>query len=101
MISSCSVISIGLLVVLSVLSHNKAQCDNRLKPNVLIDAIADLNLVKPSFFEKSFALTQFSMDEKLLNTMIDKFASLCETQLSQLEETTNKDDLVRLVHIIK
>ncbi|MBB1453709.1 PAS domain-containing hybrid sensor histidine kinase/response regulator [Pseudoalteromonas sp. SG43-5] len=68
---------------------------------VLIDAIADLNLVKPSFFEKSFALTQFSMDEKLLNTMIDKFASLCETQLSQLEETTNKDDLVRLVHSIK
>lgn len=67
----------------------------------LIDAIADLNLVKPSFFEKSFALTQFSMDEKLLNTMISKFANLCETQLLQLEETSNQDDLVRLVHSIK
>jgi len=68
---------------------------------VLIDAIADLNLVKPSFFERSFALSQFSLDETLLNTMIGKFANLCETQLAQIAETTSKDDLVRLVHSIK
>ncbi|MEL0641482.1 ATP-binding protein [Pseudoalteromonas aliena] len=68
---------------------------------VLIDTIADLNLVKPSFFERSFALTQFGLDEALLTTMIDKFANLCETQLAQIEETTSKDDLVRLVHSIK
>lgn len=69
--------------------------------SVLLDAIADIDLSKPSFFEKSFALTQFSFDEALLNTMINKFASLCETQLFQIEGNTNKDDLVRLVHSIK
>ncbi|MBQ4856689.1 ATP-binding protein [Pseudoalteromonas sp. MMG007] len=68
---------------------------------VLIDAIADLNLAKPSFFERSFALAQFSSDETLLNTMIGKFATLCEAQLAQIAETTSKDDLVRLVHSIK
>ncbi|MEL0646613.1 ATP-binding protein [Pseudoalteromonas agarivorans] len=68
---------------------------------VLIDAIADLNLAKPSFFERSFALAQFSSDETLLNTMIGKFANLCETQLAQISETTSKDDLVRLVHSVK
>ena len=68
---------------------------------VLTDAIADLELVKPSFFEKSFALSQFNLDEALLNTMIDKFADLCQIQLIQIDESTSKDDLVRLVHSIK
>ncbi|WP_457934426.1 response regulator [Pseudoalteromonas sp. SCSIO 43210] len=69
--------------------------------DVLIDAIADLGLSKPSFFEESFALTQFSFDEALLKTMIDKFANLCQTQLTQIEGSTNRNDLVRLVHSIK
>ena len=68
---------------------------------VLTGAIADLGLIKPSFFEKSFALTQFNLDEALLNTMIDKFANLCQIQLIQIDESTSKDDLVRLVHSIK
>ena len=33
--------------------------------------------------------------------MIDKFSSLCETQLQQIDECTVKGELVRLVHSIK
>ncbi|TMO10913.1 ATP-binding protein [Pseudoalteromonas sp. S558] len=69
--------------------------------NVLIEAIAELSLSKPCFFDRSFALAQFNLDETLLNTMMDKFAELCETQLIQIKESTNEVDLVRLVHSIK
>jgi CheY-like chemotaxis protein len=69
--------------------------------NVLIEAIAELSLSKPCFFDRSFALAQFNLDETLLNTMMDKFAELCETQLVQIKESTNEVDLVRLVHSIK
>ena len=68
---------------------------------VLLDAIADMQITKTVFFDRAFALAQFSADEALLNTMIDKFASLCETQLQQIDECTVKGDLVRLVHSIK
>lgn len=68
---------------------------------VLIGAITDLAPYKPSFFEYSFALTQFSLNETLLNTMIGKFASVCKTQLAQLKISNNKDDLIRIAHSIK
>jgi two-component system sensor histidine kinase BarA len=69
---------------------------------VLLDAIADTQLpAKTMFFDRSFALAQFSADEALLNNMVDKFANLCEAQLQQIDECTAKGDLVRLVHSIK
>ena len=68
---------------------------------VLIGAITDLAPYKPSFFEYSFALTQFSLNETLLNTMIGKFASVCKNQLAQLKISNNKDDLIRIAHSIK
>ncbi len=68
---------------------------------VLLDAIRDVDFIKPKFYDQSFALTQFNFDENLLATMVGKFAKLCETQLEQIEENTQRDEVVRLVHSIK
>ncbi|ASM48841.1 hypothetical protein PESP_a0608 [Pseudoalteromonas espejiana DSM 9414] len=69
--------------------------------SVLLDAIRDVDFAKPKFYDQTFALTQFNFDENLLATMVGKFARLCETQLEQIEENTQKDEVVRLVHSIK
>ncbi|MEI8640697.1 response regulator [Pseudoalteromonas sp. Hal099] len=45
---------------------------------VLLDAIRDVDFIKPKFYDQSFALTQFNFDENLLATMVGKFAKLCE-----------------------
>ena len=68
---------------------------------VLLDAIRDVDFIKPKFYDQNFALTQFNFDENLLATMVGKFAKLCETQLEQIEENTQRDEVVRLVHSIK
>ncbi|WP_372762656.1 ATP-binding protein [Pseudoalteromonas sp.] len=67
----------------------------------LIGAIAELELTKVSFFEYAFALTQFNLDDVLLNTMITKFAHLCSTQIAQIRNNQDVDELIRLAHSIK
>jgi PAS domain S-box-containing protein len=70
-------------------------------PVVLVSEIKDLNIAKPMFYDSKFALNQFDSDKKTLQTMNEKFKTLCESQLAQLHECNQKDEMVRLVHSIK
>ncbi|MBQ4832873.1 response regulator [Pseudoalteromonas sp. MMG010] len=70
-------------------------------PNVLLSEINSLNILKAKFYDKEFALNQFSLDVSALNSMNEKFTVLCKTQLLQLQELTSPDELIRIVHSIK
>lgn len=68
---------------------------------VLINEIGQLNLTSEVFFDRPFALAQFADNEDLLVKMLQKFALLCDSHLSQLETNLDSSELERLVHNIK
>lgn len=67
----------------------------------LLTAINELEITKSPFFDRTFALSQFSDDNTLLQVMLEKFAQLCDSHLQQLQVSTKINDLKRLVHTIK
>lgn len=67
----------------------------------LLTAINELKITKSAFFDRSFALAQFSGDNTLLQVMLEKFAQLCDSHIQQLRVSTLEDGLERLVHSIK
>ncbi|MDQ9092273.1 ATP-binding protein [Pseudoalteromonas haloplanktis] len=74
------------------------------KPVIAAALLAAINELKTSqfiFFDRSFALAQFSGDNTLLQTMLDKFAQLCDSHIQQLQVSTELSALERLVHTIK
>ncbi|WKD25065.1 ATP-binding protein [Pseudoalteromonas sp. KG3] len=67
----------------------------------LLTAINELEITKSPFFDRTFALSQFSDDNTLLQVMLEKFAQLCDSHLQQLHVSTLENGLERLVHSIK
>ena len=67
----------------------------------LLTAINELEITKGTFFDRSFALAQFSGDNTLLQVMLEKFAQLCDSHIQQLQVSTLANGLERLVHSIK
>ena len=63
--------------------------------------VADLGISKPCFFDKTFALTQFNNDEKLLQSMLTKLAVLSESYSAELQKDIPTIEMVRLVHSLK
>ena len=68
---------------------------------ILFASIADLGISKPCFFDKTFALTQFNDDEKLLQSMLTKLAVLSESYSAELQKDIPTIEMVRLVHSLK
>lgn len=68
---------------------------------ILLASIADLGISKPCFFDKTFALTQFNNDEKLLQSMLTKLAVLNESYSAELQKDIPTIEMVRLVHSLK
>ena len=67
----------------------------------LLAAISELEITQCVFFDRTFALSQFSGDNTLLQVMLEKFAQLCESHIQQLQVSTLDNGLERLVHSIK
>ncbi len=67
----------------------------------LLTAINDLEITKIAFFDRFFALAQFSDDNTLLQVMLEKFMLLCDSHIQQLQVSTLENGLERLVHSIK
>lgn len=67
----------------------------------LLQAINDLEIEIPNFYDEPFALEQFSGDSDLLLVMLGKFAKLCNDHLNKLITYNQPRELERLVHSIK
>ena len=67
----------------------------------LLAAISELEITQCVFFDRTFALSQFSGDNTLLQVVLEKFAQLCESHIQQLQVSTLDNGLERLVHSIK
>lgn len=69
--------------------------------HTLLQAISEVEINRPVFYNQTFALAQFAGDSDLLLVMVDKFAELCKTQHDKLTAQQPPESLERLVHSIK
>ena len=64
-------------------------------------AMSELKNSKEAFFDKAFILSQFGNDNKLVLTMLSKFATMAAEQLIQISTLKTTDELIRVVHNVK
>ncbi|MFY8326440.1 ATP-binding protein [Pseudoalteromonas sp. ZZD1] len=69
--------------------------------HALLQAISEIEVLPPAFFDRTFALSQFAGDNDLLLVMVDKLAELCKTQRDKLKNEQQPETVERLVHSIK